>query len=116
MIIINNKLIPFKGFSAMAICPILFVRKDAYLSEKTIRHEKIHFAQQKETFALGLIIALFLIFVCNLSYWYMTLPFTLYYCLYFVMWLWNLTNVSFDGKKGAYRRIPFEKEAYSNNI
>lgn len=40
MIIIRNNIIPFKGFSAINLFGILFVRKDAVISEKTINHEK----------------------------------------------------------------------------
>jgi hypothetical protein len=50
--IIYNKYIPFKGFKAMAIFPFVFVRGDK-VSEKTLRHERIHFRQQFELFILG---------------------------------------------------------------
>jgi hypothetical protein len=58
--IIYNKYIPFKGFKAMAIFPFIFVRGEN-VSQKTINHEKIHFAQQKELFIIGFYI-LYLIF------------------------------------------------------
>ena len=45
--IIFNKYIPKKGFKAMAIFPFIFVRGNE-ISDKTLNHEKIHFAQQKE--------------------------------------------------------------------
>jgi len=40
MKIIYNKIIPFKGYKAMAIWPFIFARKK--LSEIDINHEKIH--------------------------------------------------------------------------
>lgn len=50
--IIYNKILPIKGFKAMAIFPFIFVRGKA-VSKKTINHEKIHFAQQKELWIIG---------------------------------------------------------------
>ena len=46
MIKIKNKYIPFRGSKAMAIFPFLFYKGN--LSQRTINHERIHFAQQKE--------------------------------------------------------------------
>ena len=51
MILVRNKIIPPKGFKAIAIFPFLFYRGDPP-SERTIRHEKIHFRQQIEMFIL----------------------------------------------------------------
>ena len=50
MIIIKNNIIPLKGFAAINLFGILFVRKDVNISEKMIRHEMIHTAQMKELF------------------------------------------------------------------
>src|SRR5678815_4332787 len=48
MKIIRNKYIPFKGFRAINLFGILFVRGNAKISEVTLNHEKIHTAQMKE--------------------------------------------------------------------
>ncbi len=48
MKIIRNKFIPFKGFKAINLFGTLFVRGNAYIGEKTIRHESIHTKQMKE--------------------------------------------------------------------
>ena len=85
MIIIKNNIMPFKGYKAMNLFGILFLRKPYSLSEKDINHEAIHTAQMKE------------------------LLFIFFYIIYFLEWLVRLfinTN--------AYRNISFEKEAYSN--
>ena len=42
MLIIRNKVIPFKGFKAINLFGILFVRENAKLDAKTINHEEIH--------------------------------------------------------------------------
>lgn len=52
-IIIYNKLIPFKGFKAIAIFPFIFARKEHKpLPERAIRHESIHLMQQMELLSL----------------------------------------------------------------
>lgn len=88
MKIVVNKVIPFKGFKAMNLFGVLFVREECKnrVDEITINHETIHSLQMKE-----------LLYV----------PFYLIYLLeYFVkiFWYWNLSK--------AYRNISFEKEAY----
>ena len=85
MIIIKNSIIPFKGYKAMNLFGILFLRKPYSLSEKDINHEAIHTAQMKE------------------------LLFIFFYIIYFLEWIVRLFI-----NKNAYRSISFEKEAYSN--
>lgn len=90
MKIIYNSFIPFKGFVAMNICGILFVRNEHKdkLDNKTINHEEIHTAQYKELLYVG------------------------FFILYILMWVVNLFRYGFTHE--AYRNIAFEKEAYSN--
>lgn len=86
MKIIYNKYIPFKGFLAINLFGVMFVRgtwRD--INARILNHEKIHTAQMRE-----------------LGY----LPF---YLLYVLEWLVRLL-----GKGNAYRRISFEREAYAN--
>jgi len=89
MKIIYNRIIPFKGFLAINLFGILFVRKEykgKQLTETTINHEKIHTAQMKEL---------------------LYIPF---YIAYFFEWLVRLvTNTN-----TAYRSISFEQEAHNN--
>ena len=42
--IVKNNIIPFKGYKAMNLFGILFLRKPYSLSEKDINHEAIHTA------------------------------------------------------------------------
>lgn len=88
MKIVYNSVIPFKGFSAMNLFGLLFVRNEYKnrLSSKTMNHESIHTEQIKE---LGYI------------------PF---YILYLLEWFVRLFI-----KGNAYRNISFEQEAYSND-
>ena len=85
MKIIRNKYIPFKGFRAINLFGILFVRGNAVINEKTIRHEKIHTAQMKE------------------------MLYIFFYLWYGVEWLIRLFM-----EGNAYRNISFEREAYKH--
>ena len=85
MKIIRNKYIPFKGFRAINLFGILFVRGNAIINERTIRHEAIHTAQMKE------------------------MLYIFFYLWYVTEWLIRLFM-----KGNAYRNISFEREEYSN--
>lgn len=86
MKIIRNNIIPFKGFAAINICGVLFVRKDVIITDKMIRHETIHTEQMKEL---------------------LIVPF---YLVYLVEWIIKL----FVHGKQSYRNISFEREACEN--
>jgi hypothetical protein len=87
MKIIENSIIPPKGFAAINLFGVLFVRKGVIVTARMVRHETIHTRQMQE-----------LLFV----------PF---YILYVLEWL---VKLCFYGNK-AYRNISFEREAYSND-
>lgn len=88
MKIIYNNIIPFKGFLAINLFGVLFVRgTGSDINERVLSHERIHTAQMKEL-------------------WY--IPF---YLLYLLEWLYRLTQ-----KGNAYRNISFEREAYENEM
>lgn len=92
MKIIFNKIIPPKGFLAINLFSLLFVRTELKdkLTDKIINHEKIHSAQQKE------------------------LLWVFFYIIYFFEWLWRYL-FSCDGfTHDAYRNLSFEREAYKN--
>jgi hypothetical protein len=86
MKIIVNTIIPFKGFAAINLFGVLFVRKGVTVSKRMIRHESIHTQQMREL---------------------MYIPF---YLWYFAEWLCRL----FSKGKQAYYNISFEREAYDN--
>ena len=85
MKIIRNKYIPFKGFLAINLFGILFVRGNARINERTIRHESIHTAQMRE------------------------MLYTFFYLWYVAEWVIRLFM-----EGNAYRNISFENEAYTN--
>ena len=84
MKIIRNKYIPFQGFRAINLFGVLFVRGNARINERTIRHEAIHTSQMKE------------------------MLYVFFYVWYVIEWLIRLP------KGNAYRNISFEREAYDN--
>lgn len=88
MKIIYNNIIPFKGFKAINLFGILFVRKNKSLSNKDINHEAIHSEQMKELLYIG------------------------FYIIYLFEWLWRVLFTKDRFTHRAYRNISFEKEAY----
>lgn len=84
MKIIRNKFIPFRGFAAINLFGVLFVRPETVVTKRLLNHELIHTAQMKEL-------------------WY--IPF---YILYVLEWLYWLTKSG-----NAYHNISFEREAYT---
>lgn len=90
MIKIRNKFIPFKGFKAINILGVLFIRKGMVMYDWNYTHEAIHTEQMKE-----------LLF----------LPF---YVWYVVEWLIRL--IQYHNAKTAYRNISFEREAYDRQM
>lgn len=84
---IYNNIIPVKGFAAINLFGVLFVRKNVILTDRIINHEEIHTAQIKE------------------------LGYVLFYLWYVIEWLIKLFRY---GKK-SYYDISFEREAYSND-
>lgn len=85
MKVIRNRLIPFKGFTAINLFGVIFVRNSGMPDDELLNHEAIHTAQQRE------------------------LGYILFYIIYFFEWLWRLFKPG-----NAYRQLSFEKEAYEN--
>lgn len=87
MKIIRNKFIPIKGFKAINLFGVLFVRGNAVISEKTLRHEHIHTMQMREM---------------------LYVPFYLWYGIEYVIRFFGW------GFGKPYDRMSFEREAYGN--
>lgn len=83
MRIIYNKVIPFKGFKAVNLFGVLFVREGVKVTYILRNHEEIHTAQMRELWYVG------------------------FYLLYFLEWLYRLVTPP----KTAYKDISFEREA-----
>jgi hypothetical protein len=87
MKIIYNNIIPFKGFAAINLFGVLFVRKDIVVTERMLNHERIHTAQMKELLYVG------------------------FYIWYFVEWLIEM----FHYGSTAYHTNTFEREAFAHD-
>lgn len=95
MKIIRNKYIPFKGFRAINLFGILFVRGNAVIDDKTIRHEMIHTKQMRE------MLYIFFYLWYGIEYVYRV--------------FWYAWKVNKKKAKSAYHAISFEREAYAND-
>lgn len=112
MITIINKYIPLKAFEAMAVWPILFLRKDRveYFTQYNANHENIHAAQQIEMLVTGIVLAILIAIVGGGWYSLLTLP--LFWYWYGVEYI--VRRIVYKNKDKAYRRVSYEHEAYRN--
>lgn len=90
MKIIENQFLPFKGFKAITILNMIFVRKGTALDIVDVNHENIHWQQEKEMLIVGFYL------------WYL-----IEFIVHFIL-CWNF--------KKAYYNISFEREAYYNEM
>lgn len=88
MKIVRNPIIPFKGFKAVMLFNIVFVRNGSNFFAQDYSHESIHVEQAKELF------------------W---IPFYLWYLIEYLIRL-----VKYRSLRKAYKNISFEREAYQN--
>ncbi len=88
MKIICNNIIPPRGYKAITIFNMVFVRKGLVMRDKDINHENIHWEQEKEL----------------LIVWF--------YLLYVIEFIVRLMMIRSWHK--AYRSISFERECYEN--
>lgn len=88
MKIVRNNIIPFKGFAAINLFGVLFIRRSAPVSQRMINHESIHTAQMRELFYIG------------------------FYLWYVLEWIVRIFQ--YGVTKKAYYNISFEREAYGN--
>lgn len=91
-----SSIIPFKGFYAINLFGVLFIRKeykDRPVSKRTLNHESIHSTQAKD--------------FCKITW----IGYILFYILYFLFWIIEIIRPPYDE---AYHDVCFEKEAYLN--
>lgn len=111
MIIIKNNFIPFGRYTTMNLFGLFFTKRDN-LRDDIINHEKIHSIQILELAIVGILITLLLIFIFNISYWYLLLGGSLFYIWYIIEYLF----VRFFHKRqnDGYHDISLEEEAFNN--
>ena len=112
MIIIKNKLIPFKGYKAINLFGLILTKEE--LTEKDKRHEAIHSQQMIELGIVGLALAL-IVNVClfKINILWSLFGFALFYVWYGIEYL--CANKYHKKQNDAYHDISFEEEAYGND-
>jgi len=84
MKVIYNSILPAKGFSAINLFGVLFVRKGVVVNDRLLNHEQIHTAQMRE------------------------MLYVFFYLWYVMEWLLKLFKYGLN----SYYHISFEREAY----
>ena len=94
MKIVYTKHFPFKGYAAVNLFGILFVRKDCkdQVDDRMIRHESIHFEQMKEMLWI------------------------FFYLWYGIEYLVITFACTYNDQNGHYHEVSFEEEAYNNDM
>ncbi len=85
---IVNRFIPFRGFTAINLFGLIFVRRGKMFTAVDLQHERIHTRQMLEL---------------------LVLPF---YLIYLVEWVVRLLQTR--SLRSAYLSISFEREAYAH--
>jgi hypothetical protein len=106
MKIIRNNIIPFSGYKAMNLFGVLFVRGNARIDDITLNHEKIHSRQFVELMVLFAVATVFM------RWWLPVFAPFAFYVWYVIEYLIHLAR--FKNHYLAYRRISFEREAYTH--
>lgn len=105
MKIIYNKFIPLKGYKAINIFGVLFVKNGTKnLSKVDINHEEIHTAQMVETLWVGFYLLYVLEYLIHLIF---DKPIIKNYRKSFI-------KINNDFLNRIYHSVSFEKEAYLN--
>ena len=90
MKVIENKIIPPKGYKAITIGPYIFIKPGTKLSEKDYNHEAIHWEQYKETLVIG------------------------FFLIYVIEFIYKFIIVYRGEWKKTYHKLSIKKEAYLN--
>lgn len=110
--IVYNNIIPFSGYQAMTIWPVIFARKRFQpLKEHVVNHESIHLRQQVEV-GVTLLAVMSLLCLTVISWWWMIVAPFGYYALYALEYIIRL--FAYGRGHEAYRNISFEQEAFLN--
>ena len=108
MKIIRNSIIPFPGYKAINLFGVLFVKNNAKIDDVTLNHEAIHSRQFVELMVLFAAATVFI------RWWLPLFSPLFFYAWYIVEWLVHL--IRFRSTYIAYRRISFEREAYTHQV
>jgi len=110
MKLVENYIIPFRGYKCLTIWPFVFMRKGYFYNSVDRHHESIHGEQQKEVLP-------FAIAICAILYvsgcgWWSLLALPLWFYWYVTEWIVRL--IAYGNQWEAYRNISFEQEAFTH--
>lgn len=100
MRIIENNILPPRGYKAMTVLNVVFVRRGCVMRDADFRHEAVHWEQEKELLIVGFYVLYVLLF--SLMFLYCLLSTHREPCASGRWGLWH----------SAYRMTAFEREAY----
>ena len=114
MIKIYNTAIPFDGYLALTVWPLLFIRSDVKkkFDEIDENHENIHGRQQLEFLAACAVLMAVIIPLSGISWWWMCACPGVYFMWYGLEYC--IRYVAYPSQNDAYYNISFEQEAYQN--
>lgn len=109
--VIYNSIIPFSGYQAMTIWPVIFAR-DSFrpLKEHVVNHEGIHLRQQIEVLMVSAAVIAILFLTADISWWWMAAAPLCYFVLYGLEYAVRL--FAYGNHKEACRNISTEQEAF----
>lgn len=116
-IIIKNRFLPVRGFKAINILGVIFVRREFEATDVLVNHERIHSKQIREVMFLAIFPLLIPVLTFNLPWLLLLWPasFYIWYGVEFLVHYIRMRNLGYSKKvrfRLSRRRISFEREAY----
>lgn len=107
MIIIENNIIPFKGYKLMNILGVVFSRvPESEITIEEKRHEQIHTLQQWEIVELASVLSLLLCTIST-SWWYLLGVIIMPFLIYLVGWLCEIALPPYHNAKKLWKEHKF---------
>lgn len=119
MVIIKNNVLPIKGYAAITIMFLIFIRKEWWLDAnryehaQACKHENWHVMQWSHVTLVSCILFSIANVWLNLPWSWMFASVLVYYLIYVLSYLFNI--IRYRNHSKAYHNIVFEKPAYKHD-
>lgn len=119
MVIIKNNVLPVKGYAAITIMFLIFIRKEWWLDAnryeraETCKHENWHVMQWSHVTLVSCILFSVANIWMNIAWSWMFASVLVYYLIYVLSYLFNI--IRYRNHSKAYHNIVFEKPAYKHD-
>lgn len=119
MVIIKNNVLPVKGYAAITIMFLIFIRKEWWLDAnkyeraQACKHENWHVMQWSHVTLVSCILFSIANVWLNLPWSWMFASVLVYYLIYVLSYLFNI--IRYRNHSKAYHNIVFEKPAYKHD-